>query len=211
MADKKISQLTAATTPLAGTEVVPVVQSGVTKKVSVADLTAGRSVSVADLTASIGNLVIGTSGKGIDFSATPGTGTSELFSDYEEGTFTPTFSGLTIGNGTAQGRYTKIGRSVTVEVWVLWGSTTSASGSWHVTNLPFTSAATHRGYGTGNILDNGTENYACLSIVSEGGTNLYFAALGAGSTYTSYTNTTATVPMTWTTGDAVRVSVTYQT
>ena len=32
-----------------------------------------------------GNLVIATSGKGIDFSATAGTGTSELFDDYEEG------------------------------------------------------------------------------------------------------------------------------
>ena len=44
MADKKISQLTGATTPLAGTEEVPIVQSGSTKKVTVSNLTAGRSV-----------------------------------------------------------------------------------------------------------------------------------------------------------------------
>lgn len=44
MADKKISELTASTTPLAGTEVLPVVQSGVSKKVSVDNLTAGKSV-----------------------------------------------------------------------------------------------------------------------------------------------------------------------
>lgn len=49
MADTKISALTAATTPLAGTEVLPIVQGGVTKKVAVADLTTGRSVSTADL------------------------------------------------------------------------------------------------------------------------------------------------------------------
>lgn len=47
MADKKISQLTAASTPLAGTEVLPVVQSSATVQVSVADLTAGRTVSAA--------------------------------------------------------------------------------------------------------------------------------------------------------------------
>lgn len=35
MADQKISQLTSATTPLAGTEVLPIVQSGATVKVSV--------------------------------------------------------------------------------------------------------------------------------------------------------------------------------
>jgi hypothetical protein len=50
MADTKISALTAATTPLAGTEVLPIVQSGVTKQVSVADSTAGRAVSAASLT-----------------------------------------------------------------------------------------------------------------------------------------------------------------
>jgi hypothetical protein len=49
MADLKISQLTGATTPLAGTEVLPVVQSSTTKKVSVANLTAGRVVEVAQL------------------------------------------------------------------------------------------------------------------------------------------------------------------
>lgn len=39
MADKKISQLTGATLPLAGTEVLPLVQSGTTKKVATDDLT----------------------------------------------------------------------------------------------------------------------------------------------------------------------------
>lgn len=45
MANTKISGLTAATTPVAGTEVLPIVQSSATKQVSVANLTAGRSVS----------------------------------------------------------------------------------------------------------------------------------------------------------------------
>ena len=45
MSNTKISALTSATTPLAGTEVLPVVQSSTTKQVSVANLTAGRAVS----------------------------------------------------------------------------------------------------------------------------------------------------------------------
>jgi len=49
MADKKISALTSASTPLAGTEVLPIVQGGSTVKVAVSDLTAGRAVSVASL------------------------------------------------------------------------------------------------------------------------------------------------------------------
>lgn len=54
MADKKISQLTGAATPLAGTEVLPIVQSGTTVKVSVADLTAGRTVTATNISAGLG-------------------------------------------------------------------------------------------------------------------------------------------------------------
>lgn len=49
MADLKISQLTASTVPLAGTEVLPIVQGGVTKQVSVANLTVGRAVDALSL------------------------------------------------------------------------------------------------------------------------------------------------------------------
>jgi hypothetical protein len=52
MADTKISALPASTTPLAGTEVLPIVQSGSTKQVSVANLTAGRAISALGLTVS---------------------------------------------------------------------------------------------------------------------------------------------------------------
>lgn len=47
MADKKISALNASTTPLGGTEVLPIVQGGSTVKVSVDNLTAGRSPAMS--------------------------------------------------------------------------------------------------------------------------------------------------------------------
>lgn len=55
MADKKISQLPASTVPLAGTEVLPIVQgtTPTTKQVSVADLTAGRAISATQYTSTI--------------------------------------------------------------------------------------------------------------------------------------------------------------
>jgi hypothetical protein len=52
MADSKISGLPASTTPLAGTEVLPIVQSGATKQVSIANVTAGRSVASLNLSTS---------------------------------------------------------------------------------------------------------------------------------------------------------------
>jgi len=54
MADKKISQLTSATTPVAGTETLPIVQSGNTVKLPINDLTAGRTVSMLSATFSGG-------------------------------------------------------------------------------------------------------------------------------------------------------------
>jgi hypothetical protein len=89
----------------------------------------------------VGNVVISTSGKGIDFSATPGTGTSELFADYEEGTFTPTVVGSTsAGTATysgANGRYTKVGRIVEFEIYLDWTSGTG-TGNLLFGGLPFT-------------------------------------------------------------------------
>jgi len=52
MTNAKISALTSATTPLAGTETLPVVQSSTTKQISVANLTAGRAVSGLSFSAS---------------------------------------------------------------------------------------------------------------------------------------------------------------
>lgn len=76
MADAKISALPASTTPLAGTEVVPIVQSGVTKQVSVANLTAGRAVAAASIAATQATLgsvevVYGGKGDNVDFSRSP--------------------------------------------------------------------------------------------------------------------------------------------
>lgn len=65
------------------------------------------------------NLVVGTAGKGIDFSANTGAAgmTSELLNWYEEGTFTPTLAAGsgTITSYTSSGRYTRVGRLITVE------------------------------------------------------------------------------------------------
>ena len=137
MADAKISALTGATTPLAGTEEVPVVQGGATRKVSIANLTTGRALSATELTLTTGNLIV-SNGKGIDFSATPGTGTSKLLADYEEGTYTAT---LSAGSGTyisiSQSlAYTKIGRIVTVSGYIAITLNGTADGSLNFT-LPF--------------------------------------------------------------------------
>lgn len=140
MADKKISALPAATTPLAGTEVLPIVQSGVTDKVSVANLTAGRDISALSATLSNGNLVVGTAGKGIDFSAnTHAAGmTSELLDWYEEGTWTPTdASGAGLSFVAVSGNYTRIGNTVFLFGYVRY-PVTATTNTARIGGLPFT-------------------------------------------------------------------------
>ena len=224
MADLKISGLPASTTPLAGTEVLPIVQSSTTKQVSVANLTAGRTVAASNLAVgagasasgfsttlainrsgggtrgilfqdggsdqsglytdsgatgtlyifsngtrpisvsvngveslnldtsnnvkfSAGNLIQGTAAKGINFTAnTPAAGmTSQLLNWYEEGTWTPTATNLTVvGTPTYTGRYTRIGRVVFFDLQI--HSTTSTASTYGSTTftLPFTQAGEPR-------------------------------------------------------------------
>lgn len=102
------------------------------------------STRTGDQTIVAGNLVIGTSGKGIDFSANPNPAgmTSELLNDYEEGTWTPVIArsggGLTYTpSGSDVGYYTKVGRQVTVTC-SFGGTWTGGSGDYEITGLPFT-------------------------------------------------------------------------
>lgn len=154
MADLKISQLTSSTTPLAGTEVLPIVQSGVTKQVSVANLTAGRPVSASTVTATttigVGAATPAASGAGITFPATqsPSTDVNTL-DDYEEGAWTPSVG----GNATytlQDGRYVKIGKLVNVSGKLIINVLGTGSQST-ISGLPFTQESTSNGLtGTGS-------------------------------------------------------------
>lgn len=92
-----------------------------------------------DVTAKTGNLVVGTAGKGIDFSAnTHAAGmTSELLNDYEEGTWTPTDgSGAGLTFLSALGTYTKIGNTVRVTASIAYPSTANSS-NVRINGLPY--------------------------------------------------------------------------
>jgi hypothetical protein len=214
MADKKISALTSATTPLAGTEVLPIVQSSTTVKVAVNDLTvqniranattgilqitgpAAASTRIATVpdanwtaartdaaqsftgnqTLSTGNLVV-SNGKGIDFSATPGTGTSELFADYEEGTFTPTWTGGTFTSSVCT--YTKVGRQVTCTFELVFGSSVTATTGY--LSLPFAGINTYSAGGI-NYNDISTGLYVNVETTN---TRFAFRSTANGASLTS--------------------------
>jgi len=264
MADKKISALTAATTPLAGTEVLPIVQGGATVKVSVANLTAGRTTNAFQYTSTVseasqqaiscisanlntvvtngsyagysatnapegtaawifltvtsngtdqiyqtcaiagyvngqtykrfsadsgaswtswvlisanttGNIAFA-SGNGIDFSATPGTGTSELLDDYEEGSWTPVVTDGTndVSMAAGAGWYIKVGKVVTIgwNSYYLNIASLGALAQVRIKSLPFTAAAKDTWSAANFPFDNVGKNY-CQRIPASG-TNLFF-------------------------------------
>jgi hypothetical protein len=286
MADKKISALPPASTPLAGTEVLPIVQGGITEQVSVANLTAGRAVSVSTLAstgnvafgpvtpsawtvydlgtvektngafwttftdqsrfglnayyafqwvykqngfssqyeqtsgshkfytapsgtagnaitytqaltvdqatnnviANVGNFVVGTAGKGIDFSAnTHAAGmTSELLNDYEEGTWTPTVSGFGSPTYSVQnGEYTKVGNLVHITGKLSFSGASGAS-AVSIGGLPYASADANDLFQRASCFVEGDWAGAALFITSYGmfranGTSLQGVKNSAGS------------------------------
>ena len=124
-----------------------------------------------DVRVETGNLVIATSGKGIDFSATAGTGTSELFDDYEEGSFTvEVFDAASGGNQsstTTTGYYTKIGRQITITFSGLNNISTAGmtASNFLYISLPFTSDGS-AGSSCGNLVLDGASFPAGSSFVS---------------------------------------------
>jgi hypothetical protein len=286
MANSKISALTAATTPVAGTEVLPIVQSSATVKLAISDLTPGLSTitaatggtgqttyAVGDLlyasatttlskladvatgnalisggvttapswgkigltthvsgtlpvanggtnassasitsfnnitgytasgatgttstnlvfstspsittptlvgnvTLTTGNLIVA-SGKGVDFSATAGTGTSELFSDYEEGTWTPIDSSgaglvLTVNAAT----YTKIGRMVYAYLNITFPVTASTA-SLFIGGLPYVSK------NNGTVAIGYTTETTCLRGITGSADDTYVILFDAAGT-----------------------------
>jgi len=133
-----------------------------------------------------GDIVIGTSGKGIDFSITSsgsGTMTSELLADYEEGDWTPTFTRdtpPTFTYGTVVGKYTKIGDTVAVQGTMFFTVTSAGGGLCYIGGLPFATTSTSAYSATGSV------SYAdCLSggadsvYVGAGGTGMVITVNGA--------------------------------
>jgi hypothetical protein len=103
--------------------------------------TAKLDVVGGDIRIDNGNLIIGTSGKGIDFSITshPAGMTSELLADYEEGTWTPTATATagTITSSTSTGNYVIVGKMVTLTAKIVITNAGTGSGAILVGGFPF--------------------------------------------------------------------------
>ena len=188
------------------TGVLPVVNggTGVTTSTGTGNTVLSATPTLSgNVTLSTGNLVIGTAGKGIDFTATTsgsGTMTSELLADYEEGTWTPTdASGASLTFTLNAATYTKIGRLVTCNMALTYPVTASVLTA-RIGGLPFTSGS----YGSGTIQGSIAATTATITMRGIYG--------GAGATTFQFdkNNATAGAENADLSGDVIYATIIYQ-
>ena len=128
-------------------------------------------------------------------------------------TYLPSWTGLTVGNGTLSfARYSVIGKTVTVFIKLIWGSTTSISGDVSV-SLPvpafygYTSET--RPTGGAEFFDSGTARYWGFLRFDSTTTVRLTAGLASG-TYLGSAEISSTVPFTWTTNDQINLAFSYE-
>jgi hypothetical protein len=175
MADVKISALPLASTPLAGTEVLPIVQSATTDQVSVANLTAGRAVSAASLTLTTTPLAVASGGTGL----TSGTSGGVLYYS-ATGTLASsaalTASALVIGGGAGVAPSTT---TTGTGILTFLGTPSSANLAAAVTDETGSGAlvfGTTPTFTTSALFPAGTVSAPGISVSGDTNTGIYFPA-----------------------------------
>jgi hypothetical protein len=122
-------------------------------------------------------------------------------------TYTPTFTGLTVGDGTLFAAYAPVNELVFLQIQVEFGSTTAITAGVTCT-YPVTADDTYRDGISGSVMfrDNDTTDVFHGVVAPSSGTIFNIRALDASGTYVKHTNISGTIPFTWATSDRLVVS-----
>ena len=121
-------------------------------------------------------------------------------------TWTPTVNNISIGNGTITARYRQTGNTVSFSLKIVFGSTTTISGSPNVVmGVASNSVAVFPVY----ILDAGVAAYAASAYFPIG-TTMYLDLIDTTSSRALLTAFSSTSPFTWGSGDFISVSGSYE-
>jgi len=126
-------------------------------------------------------------------------------------TWTPTWTNLTVGDGTQTARYIQIGKLVVASNRLVFGSTTAITGS-------ISSSVPVAGSTTGNVIpvgqvsfgDTGTATHLGFIRMNTGATSLGIFTLGVGGASPTVGLVSATAPFTWVATDTIEFQITYQ-
>ena len=129
--------------------------------------------------------------------------------------YTPTWTNLTIGNGTVVAKWIKIGKTVHVRISLVFGSTTSITASLPTFTLPVTAASYPNiqpitSLGLGRFYDQSADvTYETIIVAGDVSTGRFQHYVVSGSTITTAAPS-ATAPFTWTTSDQMAAQFTYE-
>jgi hypothetical protein len=152
-------------------------------------------------------LAVGTNGQVLTADSTAATGLAWASASAPAYvSWTPTFTNVTLGNGTVAGSYVKNGKFVSGFVRFSFGSTSAITGNI-ILPLPSTPENANGDFSV-FFADLGTNSYVGTGELSGG--NFYVYAASTTGTYLSGVGTSSTVPMTWANGDFLIVSFTYK-
>ena len=124
-------------------------------------------------------------------------------------TWTPTWTNVTVGNGTNGSKYMRIGNVIICHLQFVFGSTSSISGIPQVT-LPVTAVAyTASSYaGDGLFTDAGTAEFTASAEWVDT-THVRFLTNDV-ATYVNMATVSSTIPFTWTTSDVISATFMYE-
>jgi hypothetical protein len=122
--------------------------------------------------------------------------------------YTPALSGMTIGNGTIGAAYSQIGKTVTVRVYVSFGSTSTQVGTFYIgLPVPKKSYGLTTAAGTHYCENSGIVGYSGFVNVTPP-TGAILGLNGASSTVSSFVG--ANTPFVWGTADFFDTTFTYE-
>lgn len=132
-------------------------------------------------------------------------------------TFSPTWTNVTVGNGTLTARYSVQARRVSFYVRLLHGSTTSigTAGSQAKMTLPIAPSSSQAGIytsiGNANFEDAGTNHFNGIIQINPSDSNSIRIGVDyVAGNYSAYNAVTSDVPFTWTTNDILTFTGNYE-
>ena len=130
---------------------------------------------------------------------------SQLNSIGDPVSFTPTFSGVTVGNGTVNAYYWRVNNLVFWRLLFELGSTSAITGTVYVEYPVASSGSWVNAIGGNAYFDdaNGTDYYGFL--YRNNSVRARVVVGNASSTYLTYSSLSSTVPFTWATGDKLLI------
>jgi len=138
---------------------------------------------------------------------------NSILSSEDWDSWIPSWTNVTIGNATVEGRYKKIGKIVVFRLGVKLGNSSSVSGniifSLPVTSKSYPNTATVQIIGQGGLYPAGTGvTYAVVGWNST--TTAFIGVNNSAGTYVTNAATSSTVPFTWATNHEIYITGFYE-